>query len=220
MARRTPIPPTLAALAVLLMCGPTPARAATVTGRVTTPAGEPVAGAIVFVRELPPGAAPPQSAPTAVMDQIGTEFVPRVLAIAVGTDVRFPNHDDIHHHVYSFSRAKRFEIPLYKGETPEPVRFDTAGVVKVGCNIHDWMSGVIVVLPTPYFTTTDANGAFALEVPAGPLALASWHELAATDVDATLQRLDAGDAPVQATFVLEVEPARRRLPNRGARVAR
>ena len=50
------------------------------------------------------------------MDQVNKEFVPHVLPVAVGTEVSFPNHDQIHHHVYSFSRTKTFEIPLYKGE--------------------------------------------------------------------------------------------------------
>jgi hypothetical protein len=65
-----------------------------------------------------------------------------VLPIAVGTEVRFPNHDQIHHHVYSFSRVKSFDLPLWKGEEAPPVLFDAPGVVKVGCNIHDWMMGV------------------------------------------------------------------------------
>ncbi len=113
---------------------------------------------MVFVQTLPAGVPVPAGTKPAVMDQIHQEFVPVLLPIAVGTDVRFPNHDQIHHHVYSFSRTRSFELPLYKGEEAQPVRFDKEGVVKVGCNIHDWMSGIILVLPTPYFATTDEAG--------------------------------------------------------------
>src|SRR5262245_32969859 len=113
--------------------------AAEVTGRVSDAKGEPIAEAVVFVQSLPEGAPPPTPAP-AVLDQVNKEFVPHILPIVVGSEVSFPNHDQIHHHVYSFSRVTSFEIPLYKGEHASPVLFDKLGAIKVGCNIHDWMS--------------------------------------------------------------------------------
>ena len=97
---------------------------------------------MVFVDTLPPGVtAPSPTERTAAMDQVHKQFVPHVLPVVVGTAVTFPNHDQIHHHVYSFSRAKTFEMPLYKGENAPPVAFDQPGAVKIGCNIHDWMDG-------------------------------------------------------------------------------
>jgi len=131
--------------------------------------------------------------------------------VMVGTDVTFPNHDQIHHHVYSFSRPKTFEIPLYKGEPASPVRFDQPGAVKLGCNIHDWMSGVILVVPTPYFATTDEAGNFVLrDVPPGAYGVVAWHEGSKTPADETRQTLTAGDAGTPATFTLDVVPPRRR----------
>jgi len=53
-----------------------------------------------------------------LIDQVDKEFVPYVLPVYVGTSVSFPNRDNIRHHVYSFSSAKKFELPLYIG-TPE-----------------------------------------------------------------------------------------------------
>ena len=104
--------------------------------------------------------------------------MPGLLPIVVGTKVKFPNHDQIQHHVYSFSRTKTFELPLYKGEDAAPVLFDKVGVVKVGCNIHDWMSAIILVLPTPWFARTGADGAFTIEnVPQGRHSVVAWHEL-------------------------------------------
>ena len=61
--------------------------------------------------------------------------------------------------MYSFSRTKTFELPLYKGEDAPPVLFDKVGVVKVGCNIHDWMSSDHPRAADPYFAQTDADGA-------------------------------------------------------------
>jgi plastocyanin len=139
--------------------------------------GRPVVDAVVFVHE-PAGAAGADVKPsTVVMDQVNKEFVPHVLPIIVGTKVEFPNHDQIHHHVYSFSRTRMFEIPLYKGEAASPIVFDKEGAVKIGCNIHDWMSAVILVLPTPLFAKTGADGAFRIDgVPSGRHPVAVWHE--------------------------------------------
>src|SRR5262245_450842 len=148
--------------AFLTIIGPYAAYAAEITGRVVDPKGEPVREAVVFVDQLPAGVTTPADGRTAVMDQVNKEFVPHILPVAVGTLVSFPNHDQIHHHVYSLSRTKTFEIPLYKGESAPPVLFDQPGAVKLGCNIHDWMSGVILVVPTSYLAVNEDNGTFTL----------------------------------------------------------
>ncbi|PPT86025.1 methylamine utilization protein [Xanthomonas arboricola] len=112
---------------------------------------------------------------TVEMDQVNSQFVPAVLAVRTGTLVRFPNNDQIRHQVYSFSAAKRFELPLFQGSTAAPVRFDQAGLVTVGCNIHDWMLGYIVVVDTPYFGKTGSDGRVQLDAPAGNYTLRVWH---------------------------------------------
>lgn len=194
------------------------ASAAEITGRVVGQHGEGIAQAVVFVQALPAGVALPSSARSAAMDQTHKEFVPALLPIAVGTEVRFPNRDQIHHHVYSFSRTKSFELPLYKGEEAPPVLFDKAGVVKVGCNIHDWMSGIILVLPTPYYAQTDEAGRFILrDVPPGTYALACWHEQSQTKVEETAQQVQVGGNVPEVMFTLSLTPARSRPPTHGGR---
>ena len=202
-------------VSLLVLAGPL--RAAEITGRVIDAHGDPVRDAVVFVDQLPPGAAPTADARTAVMDQVNREFVPHVLPVAVGTEVSFPNHDQIHHHVYSLSRTKTFEIPLYKGETAAPVRFDQVGAVKLGCNIHDWMSGVILVVPTPYFATTDEQGAFTLrDVPPGTYGVVAWHEGSKVKLEDTRQSVAAGGGATPLTFTLDVtEPRMRPAGRRG-----
>ncbi|MDV2451347.1 methylamine utilization protein [Xanthomonas hortorum] len=119
--------------------------------------------------------APPTVSKTAEMDQVNSQFVPAVLAVRTGTLVRFPNNDQIRHQVYSFSPAKRFELPLFQGTKATPIRFDQAGLVTIGCNIHDWMLGYIVVLETPYFGKTGSDGRVQLDAPAGAYTLRVWH---------------------------------------------
>ncbi len=192
-----------------------PASGAELTGRVVGRDGEGIAQAVVFVQTLPVGVPVPAGTKPAVMDQIHQEFVPVLLPIAVGTDVRFPNHDQIHHHVYSFSRTKSFELPLYKGEEALPVHFDKPGAVKVGCNIHDWMSGIILVLPTPYFATTDETGRFVLrDLPPGTYPLACWHELSQVKVEETAQQVQAGGNAAEVTFTLSLTTPRSRPASR------
>lgn len=137
-------------------------------------AGAPVAGAVVSLQPL--AAAPRLSPVTAVMDQVNSEFMPRVLVVQSGSSVSFPNSDVTRHQVYSFSPAKRFELPLYSGTPPAPIKFEQAGVVTLGCNIHDWMIGYVVVLDTPYYASTDAAGSTRLSAPAGRYRLQLWHE--------------------------------------------
>jgi len=137
--------------------------------------GKPIEDAVVFLTPLgTTPAAPPPS--TALMDQHDKEFVPYVLPVYVGTRVTFPNRDNIRHHVYSFSSAKKFELPLYIGTPAAPVVFDKPGVVALGCNIHDWMLAYIYVLTTPYFVKTAADGKARLEgLAPGAYEARVWH---------------------------------------------
>ena len=109
------------------------------------------------------------------MDQKNRMFIPHVLPVQTGTAVSFPNSDDIRHHVYSFSSAKPFQLPLYKGTPANPVIFDKPGVVTLGCNIHDQMSAFIVVVNTPYFEKTGSSGRVALDVEPGRYAVHVWY---------------------------------------------
>jgi plastocyanin len=138
-------------------------------------AGAPVGEAVI---ELWPraGTATAMAARDAVMDQVDSQFAPHVLLVPRGSQVRFPNSDRIRHQVYSFSPVKRFELPLYTGTPPAPVRFETAGVVTLGCNIHDWMKGYIVVTDAPHAGLSDARGQLRLVLPAGDYTLQVWHE--------------------------------------------
>ena len=215
--------PRVLVLLVVLACacgGGRAAVAAELRGRVVANDGTGVAGAVVFVRTpAPPAPAAGTPPHTAIMDQIDKQFVPHVLPIAVGTAVRFPNHDQIHHHVYSFSRVKSFDLPLSKDEAAPPVVFDAPGVVKVGCNIHDWMVGAILVVPTPWFATTDDGGAFVLrDVPAGNVTVTAWHEASETSIDDATKRLTVADGPApDVTLTLAVRPDRARPATRGGR---
>jgi plastocyanin len=189
----------------------TSAGAGEIAGTVADSAGRPLSGAVVFVRDPPPGIVLPAGTGGAVMDQVDKEFVPRVLPVVAGTAVSFPNRDQIHHHVYSFSRTKTFEIPLYKGEEAPRVVFDRPGVVRIGCNIHDWMSAVILVLPTPLFALSDRDGRFLLaDLPPGRYAVAAWHESSRAGAEDDVSIVDVGGGRTALDLRQETSAARSR----------
>lgn len=168
--------PAHAAGSLLLSCllWTASVRAATIAVAVQTADGRPLTGAIVTVHGL--GSAARSGAPVqAVMDQVNRAFQPDLLVIPVGSTVAFPNSDSVSHQIYSFSPAKRFQLPLYRGKPYPPVRFDQVGVVTLGCNIHDSMLAYVVVTDAAYFGRTDTAGSWSSEVPKGTYKVTVWH---------------------------------------------
>ena len=108
--------------------------------------------------------------------QKNQSFVPRVLPVAAGARVEFPNLDPIYHNVFSVSPAKRFDLGKYRQGKSKSVVFDKPGLVNVYCDIHSNMEAFILVLPNPWFAQPDAEGRFALPpLPAGTYTVRVWH---------------------------------------------
>lgn len=144
--------------------------AGSISGRVN-PAPSRIAAVWLESPALRPGA--PR---TARLEQEGYQFRTGLLVVQTGTRVEFPNRDDDYHNVFSLSKTKRFDLGRYrKDEAPPAVIFDKPGVVRLFCEIHQHMRGVVLVVDSPHFTTTDENGRFELRgVPAGKYTLKAW----------------------------------------------
>lgn len=140
--------------------------------------GQPVKDAVVTLKAAAGGTAGAPikfTWPYAVAQQ-NISFNPFVLIVPVGSNVNFPNKDNVRHHVYSFSPAKKFELKLYGRDEGRSVLFDKAGVVALGCNIHDQMIAYVVVVDTAYAAKTGADGiALIRNAPAGKAALTIWQ---------------------------------------------
>ena len=135
----------------------------------------------------------------ATMLQKDKTFSPHILAIAAGTYVDFPNDDPIFHNAFSSYNGQLFDLSLYAPGSTKTVRFSRPGIVRVFCNIHSSMSAVIVVLPTPYFATTQRDGTFQIaNVPPGDYQLTVFHERA---TEATLNALSRHIAIEQTTSI-------------------
>ena len=117
------------------------AHAATVQIEVLDAAGKPVGDAVVFLESAQ---ARRQVRPLAALEmaQQKKQFVPEVLVVPVGSEVRFPNHDTVRHHVYSFSPAKKFELKLYTGTRPTPCcSIDPAWWCWAATSMTRWSAG-------------------------------------------------------------------------------
>lgn len=144
------------------------------TVKVTDEKNQPVEDAVVTF--TPRGGGSTVAAVQGEMIQAGRQFTPFVLIVPVGSRVKFPNRDEVAHHVYSVSAPKKFDLPLYIGEPAEPQLFDKPGVVSLGCNIHDWMAAYIYVTATPFYGLTSTVGQATLRgLPPGGGVVEVWH---------------------------------------------
>lgn len=194
------------ALALGLALAANATRAASIEVQVRDAAGNPLGDSAIYA--VPASGGSEARGARAAIEQVDREFVPYLTVIQVGTTVTFPNRDPILHHVYSFSPAKPFEIKLYTGKSPSEVVFDKPGVVTLGCNIHDWMVGYVVVVPTPYFGKTDATGTARLrDLPAGAYEVRAWHSQQRAAAQAQSVVLDAAGT-VRTSF--EIDSASRK----------
>ncbi len=159
--------------------------------------GKPLPNAVVFLESADAKSASKPLKGVEVV-QAAKQFSPAVTVVTTGTSILFPNNDTVRHHVYSFSPAKTFDLKLYAGVPANPVVFDKSGIAVLGCNIHDNMVAWVVVVDTPYFGKTDAQGHLTIDAPAGNYKLRTWHASLPTGAAAAeqAQTVGGGNAPV------------------------
>lgn len=197
-----------AALAVL--CWPLAAAAGSLAVHVSRPDGKPVAGAVVMIHG--PAGTPLPKPGTFVIDQVDKAFTPDLTVMPVGSTVTFPNSDSVSHQVYSFSPAKKFQLPLYRGTAYPPMKFENAGIVTLGCNIHDDMIAYVVVTDAAWVGRTDAAGNWTADgLPAGELRVEVWHPrmrepTPVVERPVSLRASEAGELDVALTRTLRPEP--------------
>jgi plastocyanin len=167
--------------------------------------GRPVEGAVIWAE------GPQKKTLPAIQTEIvqkNRQFIPSVTIVPVGSIVRFPNWDNVQHHVYSFSTAKTFNIPLYIGQSPKAIEFERPGIVTLGCNIHDWMAAYVVVLDSGFFARTDERGVGVLrDLPVGSFSILGWcPRLRGAPVQANLEGRSS------AELTMKLRPAFQRTP--------
>lgn len=114
--------------------------------------------------------------PVALMVQTGHRFVPYVLPIMRGTEVRIHNQDLVYHNTFSRAPIAPFDLGKYPPRARRRVVFHRAGVVPLFCELHPTMAAYVIVIPHRGFTQPDRAGRFAIKrLPAGEYTLRIWH---------------------------------------------
>ncbi|ACA87219.1 hypothetical protein [Shewanella woodyi] len=114
--------------------------------------------------------------PPLEIHQKDKQFTPYITVMQKGYELQFVNDDDITHHIYSAAGPKRFSFKLRKDNSTKTLRFEQEGHISMGCNIHDWMSGHLLVVDTPYFAIADESGEVEFDgVPNAEYELMVWH---------------------------------------------
>lgn len=179
------------------------AQGVTVTGRVTIQdrdgrPGTDQAQAVVWLEGGPAAGAAPVSVEMATE---GKQFVPHLVVVPPGSTVAFPNHDPFNHNVFSLAAERVFDLGLYGRGESKAVDFGAPGVIRVYCNVHAQMRGLVVVPGSGRFTQPGTDGAFRLaNVPPGDYVLHVWHERT-PEVTQPL-KVGAGD-PAPVTVALD-----------------
>ena len=143
----------------------------------------------------------------ATIEQKNGSFIPHVLPVVAGTHVSWPNRDDIFHNVFSISEARPFDLGYYKSEDgAKEIVFEEPGRVDVFCSIHSRMNCIILVMPNPWFSTSDRRGNYEIKhVPAGTYRIKAWHERLPTKyLEVTV--------PEEGTVELNIEMGLKDLP--------
>ncbi|HUP65018.1 MAG TPA: carboxypeptidase regulatory-like domain-containing protein [Thermoanaerobaculia bacterium] len=143
---------------------------------VVNPAGQ-LANVFVYVKDFR-GAAPKPTEP-AILDQRGCQYFPHVGGVQVGQTLRIRNSDPTLHNVHAMPKVNReFNIgqPV-QGMTTDKVFDKPEVMVPFKCDVHNWMSSYLAVLPHPYFGTSNEQGSFQIaNLPPGTYTLEAWHE--------------------------------------------
>ena len=181
------------------------AAAADLAGVVRDGGGQPVADAVLYAVARTPLQSKASPRPV-VVDEVNAQFTPFVTPVQLGAKVSFTNADTYAHNVYSVSETKVFSLPLSRQLSADIVA-DRAGVIVLGCNIHDWMVAYLLVVDTPYYAVTNANGASVLRgLVAGEYDVYVWHPGIGTGPNAPQRIAVSEGAIASVAFTISLRP--------------
>jgi len=142
---------------------------------VNSKKGQALADMVVYLEPLD-GQVLEKSSKKLVVSQRGRSFTPYISVSQTNSKVSFVNQDDITHHIYSAGNENKFSFKIRAGQTNSLTQFDYASEVAMGCNIHDWMSGYLLIVNTPYFGKTDKHGQVNFTIAKqGKYRIVVWH---------------------------------------------
>ena len=112
------------------------------------------------------------------LDQKNCRYEPHIISMPVDSELNISSSDPVNHniHTYSFDNDP-INIMFIPNQEEYSQEMEEAEVIKVECDLHNWMTAWIVVTPNSYSSISDKNGVFEINnVPPGNYKLNAWHE--------------------------------------------
>ena len=115
-----------------------------------------------------------------VVDNKDCRFEPHVSILRVGQTLVIKNSDPVGHNTQADALKNAPFNDLIPAGSEIKKNWTQAETlpVRIGCSIHTWMGGYVLVRPNPYAAVTDADGKFTIkDLPAGKeLEFSLWQE--------------------------------------------
>ena len=140
-------------------------------------------GVVVYLDKVKKGKAYPKAIQSVVVDQKKCAYVPYLQAVAEGGKVTILNSDAAHHNIHTYEiigRAKRsmwnISQPRQRKKVVRRAKVRRSPIVRIECDVHNWMKGFLFVARNPYYALVGADGSFEItDVPPGKYSLRAWH---------------------------------------------
>jgi plastocyanin len=148
------------------------------------------------------------SAPAAVLDQKGCEYIPSIFAVQTGQKIIVRNSDPVLHNVHDVPTEASGNKEFNQAQVPNgpdlTFTFDKPdNFLKFQCDVHKWMFAWVSVFDHPYFAVSAKDGTFKIaNVPPGKYKIQAAHRKAGT----VTQEVEVKEGePAKADFTLEVK---------------
>ena len=140
--------------------------------------GNGIANVVVSISNISTGKSLDALGTTFELDQKGCAFDPHISLVPAGVECTIFNSDGILHNIHTYSEKNKsvnIAQPGFKKRMKQT--FNEAEIIRIACDVHNWMGGYIVVAGHPYYAITDADGNFEMsDVPAGTYTVDYWQE--------------------------------------------
>ena len=116
--------------------------------------------------------------PVVQLKQRGCRYAPHVVAVMTNQEVWVQNDDTVTHSVHPMAHLNQeWNRSQPPGTPPVVMHFSQPEFIKVRCELHPWMNGVLAVFKNSHHAVSDSNGAFTLpSLPPGKYTVTAWHE--------------------------------------------
>lgn len=146
-----------------------------------------------------------------ILDQVGCEYVPYVLAVQAGQKIVVKNSDPVFHNVHPTPRVKgnpeSNKAQLPNGKDLHFVFNQPEKFLRFKCDVHRWMFAYVNVVAHPFFAVSGEDGSYTIKnVPPGDYEIEAIHRKAhgSTKYVGVSKKIKVGADGATADFVVDI----------------